>query len=912
MVRSLTGISCGVVIGAVLPHALCVVAFPVTALVFCGLLVGVLFLRVRDNRGSNFSVMFPSVLVGAALALASNTVGSLAYDSNLLRVHLRQAGSCRVRVRGRIVQEPSVTGRGVSLEVALQDTLVSSESEEKLVLPDVRGWVRVRITRPRHRSEEVHCRYGELTGVYAYGDVVDINGIASLPEPPRNPNAFSLPTYFREQRLHAELTADIKDVRIVARRVGNPVVAAALWLKRRLSAVYADAVSVPSAQLAMGATLGDRAALAGKTFRNRGILALFERAGISHVLAVSGLHVGIVALALYRCGRFARLSPKALTPVVIVALCMLTVMTGARPATVRAAIMTSLAFTAHAWCGMKPRYAGFTGVGVAGCVIVLWNPLLLFSPGFQLSFAAVLSLLLLTPPLHRHLRSLTGAEIAFVSLWLCAVLTVMYRGIHWLFTPVGGIVSVLGFALAKKTGRKLNAEHPSRAAMLRMDRLPRGVTLFIAAQAAIQVGAILPLSAWYFGRYSVAGMFVNFAAIPLIALFVQMALLTGIAGMLPFIGGWLAIPLGFVTSALGTGFFWLAWIGAVLFPYPAVPKPTLGGVAAYYCGLALLWLLCETSHEPVETTIAADTVTSAMPPRLRTGLALALGLLAIGSLVAGHYSHRPGRPSLTVLHIQAAPRRPAYPACCGVAADGTGFLINGGDRYVAERLVFRFYTWAGVMHVPEIVLNTEHTRAGLGAVAALQDSLRIATCRCPAVTVEALSAKLKKKDAAGIRIIENAAAPTGANVAVAIVAEGITTVHLGQCRITVLTDTPRVRDIDALETCDILVLPWQVGAFEYGGTSKSTATFRARVEHVLEKCRPGCIILTDGRTRNGFDVYDWCRRLPWNPRLFRTTDHGAITIEPGPSGYRLIGYAPKLNVESNRTISRPETLYTHR
>jgi hypothetical protein len=396
----------------------------------------------------------------------------------------------------------------------------------------------------------------------------------------------------------------------------------------------------------------------------------------------------------------------------------------------------------------------------------------------------------------------------------------------------------------------------------------------------------------------------------LIALFVQAALLTGVVGLIPFVGGWLAVPFGFVASALGTGFFWLAWIGAQAFPYPAVPKPILGSIMAYYTGLLLLWIIIETSPAKTDDVTAHHGIRP-MPRRLRTGLAWALGLLAMTSWVAGHRcALRPGRPSLTVLHIQAAPRRPAYPVVCGIAAAGTGFLVNGGDEYVAERLVFRFYIWAGVLRVPEIHLSTERTRAGFGALGALGEALGITTCHT--AVCDKIAEKLKDRGISGVRVNDGTAAEARCNSRVTMVAEAITTIRLGTCRITVLTDTPRIRDIEELEPCDILVLPWKLGVLEHDDTSRSSAMFRQRIETVLDKCRAECIIVTDGGTMNGFDIFDWSRRFPWNPKVFRTRDHGAITIESKPTGFILLGYAPESSDDGHTFFARKETLYTHR
>lgn len=126
----------------------------------------------------------------------------------------------------------------------------------------------------------------------------------------------------------------------------------------------------------------------------------FRATGTSHIIAISGFNVTIV------CGIFAGMAGRLLHRrrailVAIFAVGVYTVLVGASPAVVRAALMGALYLFA--------RYVGrkaYGPVSLASAVLTMtaWNPYALWDRGFQLSFAATAGLLFFTEPLERLLE----------------------------------------------------------------------------------------------------------------------------------------------------------------------------------------------------------------------------------------------------------------------------------------------------------------------------------------------------------------------------------------------------------------------------------------------------------------------------------------------------------------------------
>lgn len=145
-------------------------------------------------------------------------------------------------------------------------------------------------------------------------------------------------------------------------------------------------------------TVADRSGLAP------GLRAVWSRSGMSHLLAVSGLHTGIVFLvvnlalrwlALLRHGHLLR------NALAVGAVWFYVAMAGFPPSAVRAAVMCTLLQGALA---SGSEYVGLNALAAAAFGMLLWNPAWIGDISFQLSFVAVAAVLLWAVPLCRRLQ----------------------------------------------------------------------------------------------------------------------------------------------------------------------------------------------------------------------------------------------------------------------------------------------------------------------------------------------------------------------------------------------------------------------------------------------------------------------------------------------------------------------------
>ena len=147
-------------------------------------------------------------------------------------------------------------------------------------------------------------------------------------------------------------------------------------------------------EIAYSALFGDKDLLSDKQY------SAYKLSGVAHLLAVSGLHVGIIAGILQKALRF-RKSKRWWKFGLIAAVYMFyTYLCGYSVSIIRASIM-SLIFMISDLTGKE--YDSLNSISIAGIVIYLINPLCIFDVGFLLSFSCVFGITLLYKPIEKVL-----------------------------------------------------------------------------------------------------------------------------------------------------------------------------------------------------------------------------------------------------------------------------------------------------------------------------------------------------------------------------------------------------------------------------------------------------------------------------------------------------------------------------
>lgn len=360
--------------------------------------------------------------------------------------------------------------------------------------------------------------------------------------------------------------------------------------------VIKKTIPYPESAFLGGVTLGLRHGLMDLHYRGHRLNVgdAFRWSGTFHVLAVSGLHVTVIAGLLFGLSLlFIKSREKAaaftLFFIIFFALMLFTTLTGARPSTMRAFIMASIVLLLWA-LGSNLRYSLLLGIPLAATLILLHNPLLLVEAGFTLSFGAVLSLGLLTGPTMKYLRKLKGLpSVAILVMAILFPIISFFQKEAFKELSTTGQFALFAFLLLFIT-YIIQKRYRRGGPLFRFglgDKNPfflaRWFFAFFCAQIAINLGMMLPLSLLYFRHIPYAGPYANFIAIPLITIIIPLAVMASLFGMLiPWLGIYLALLINAANYLLVRFFFWLSYIATDIFRYPFEKTPTGYQLAGYF------------------------------------------------------------------------------------------------------------------------------------------------------------------------------------------------------------------------------------------------------------------------------------------------------------------------------------------
>ncbi len=462
--------------------------------------------------------------------LAIAVVAALAFGAARMRATHPQPGPTfigyfvdpqrEVTLAATVLGDPRPRPAGVELQVSV-DRLLAASGE--VVRPQ--GLVLVKLL-------------PQQAGEIEYGDSVIVRGALKAP---KHDQPFDYAEYLAHQGVYAVL--EWPQVLLLSKPEAPGVRARIYRLRHRAYQVLTRIMPLPEREIMAGILLGIESGIPEATRE------AYNRTGTTHIIAISGFNISIIAGALLSAVRRApRRWPGWL--LAILGIAFYAVLVGAAPSVVRAAIMGTLGLLARQ---IGRRTFALGTLGLSAALMTAIQPGALWDSGFQLSFAATMGLVLYADPMQTR-----------VEAWLSA-----------------------------RTG----ALRARRAALVLSDY----VLLTLAAQLTT-----LPLILLNFGRLSFASLVVNpliLPAQPMVMILGGAAVLGGLAS--PWLGRVLGavawVPMAYTTRVV-TMFAGLPWAAqpvagftpaaaalaygllfAVTFAIgrakPRVPRPTPQGLA---------------------------------------------------------------------------------------------------------------------------------------------------------------------------------------------------------------------------------------------------------------------------------------------------------------------------------------------
>lgn len=242
----------------------------------------------------------------------------------------------------------------------------------------------------------LYIPYDSLSRVIELGNSLLFRAKLQRIAPPKNPDAFDFAAWQARQYVFHQAFVGAKDWQLQDTIVSLRGYAER-WRQRLYVLLSKQLYGHPN-ELAVTAAL----VLGLRNEVSDEVRNAYAETGAVHVLAVSGLHVGIVLIGL-RFFLGARFFQQTYGRWIALALTLLgvwsfAVLSGLAPSVQRAALMFSFIEIGRQ---LHRRSSGFNAVGASAFVLLMWDPQLLFNIGFQLSYLAVLGILFFQPRIYR-------------------------------------------------------------------------------------------------------------------------------------------------------------------------------------------------------------------------------------------------------------------------------------------------------------------------------------------------------------------------------------------------------------------------------------------------------------------------------------------------------------------------------
>lgn len=386
-------------------------------------------------------------------------------------------------------------------------------------------------------TSDYHSKYpsGESIGKkLKIGNTVVVQGKVRQFESATNDGQFDMKEYYAVMGIDFSMTGCSYEI---VSETYWPVRHGLYVIKNSLSNVLDTSLSKEDAGVLKAMLFGDKSGMDDE------IKGLYQRNGIAHIIAVSGLHITLWGMGLCRLLRKIGIPLPAANSVSFLFVVLYGLLTGSQASAVRSIIMFSLYLFSEI---VHRTYDLMTAMSLSAALLLFWNPLYAYYSGFLLSFSAI-------------------AGIAFILPFI-AGLTKQQRLIDAMVLKKDTIVG----KIIKKTKKFI----------LSSFRVSLSVLL-----------ATLPIQIYFFYTFSIYSLILNLLVTP----FVGMLMVVGMAGSV----------IGVFMPGMGKGILWFCHLilsgyeklcllfDELPFAHPVIAKPEIHKIIFYYCVL-FLFCLCSS------------------------------------------------------------------------------------------------------------------------------------------------------------------------------------------------------------------------------------------------------------------------------------------------------------------------------
>ena len=244
-----------------------------------------------------------------------------------------------------------------------------------------------------------------------YGDVIVLNTLLKKIDPPKNPSGFDYQKFMKRKGVFYTGYANAQQWVFSEENHGNPIRKNSISIQQQLSKILENSgLSGDEYSVAAAILLGNDDTM------EPDLKAEYSNAGVSHILCVSGMHVGIIFMILnYFLIPFDWIKRfRFFKPIILFfAIWSYASITGLSPSVVRSATMFSFVLMGTLF---SRRTNIYQSMYASLFIILVAEPLLIFDLGFQLSYLAVFGIVIFQKPISNIYKPKTKLGNYFWSL----------------------------------------------------------------------------------------------------------------------------------------------------------------------------------------------------------------------------------------------------------------------------------------------------------------------------------------------------------------------------------------------------------------------------------------------------------------------------------------------------------------
>jgi competence protein ComEC len=253
-----------------------------------------------------------------------------------------------------------------------------------------------------------------------YGQMCRVTGSLKEPKQAKNENAFNYRKYLNRNSVFWLLDSKKMPLQNCEIKKLNVIT---LIKQVRYQGIHYLKEHFPSEVAALSSALiyGDRSLMTPELLTN------YQKAGISHLLAISGLHVALLVGMLFYFGIRLGVTREHMTNFILLFLPVYAVLTGGSPSVVRAVVTIFLVMATIKWEN-RLKLLPIDALSIAFTLFLLLNPMVLFDVGFQLSFSVTSAIIISGPSiLQQYHNNLTRMLVTTVIAQLSALPFMLYH-----------------------------------------------------------------------------------------------------------------------------------------------------------------------------------------------------------------------------------------------------------------------------------------------------------------------------------------------------------------------------------------------------------------------------------------------------------------------------------------------------